>query len=245
MSRAVRVMELSDLLRARGATTVGELAATLGVSARTVRRDLATLRERGVNIEGEAGPGGGIRLDAGRGVTAVHLSVAEIVTLWLSARLSQAASDLPWSSGASSALAKLLSSLPPERARELRALCRRVIVGDPASGPVRAGAGAPPAELVRLFEESFSSRVGLGFDYHDREGKTSRRRVEPHGLLVQSPVWYVLALDTGKNEPRMFRMDRISTPRVLREIGFRPNADVIWSLLPKECAWRPLLGDRP
>ncbi|WP_437969181.1 WYL domain-containing protein [Sorangium sp. So ce260] len=245
MSRALRVMELSDLLRARGATTVGELAASLGVSARTVRRDLATLRERGVTIEGEAGPGGGIRLDAGRGVTAVHLSIAEIVTLWLAARLSQAASDLPWSSAASSALAKLLSSLPAERARQLRALCRRVIVGEPASAPVLAGAGAPPAELVRLFEESFSSGVGLAFDYHDREGKLSRRRVEPHGLLVQSPVWYVLALDTAKNEPRMFRMDRISRPRVLREVGFRPNADVIWALLPKEFAWRPLLGDRP
>ncbi|KYF50193.1 transcriptional regulator, partial [Sorangium cellulosum] len=245
MSRALRVMELSDLLRARGTATVAELAAALGVSARTVRRDLATLRERGLNVEGEAGPGGGIRLDAGRGVTAVHLSVAEIVTLWLAARLSQAASDLPWSSAASSALAKLLGSLPPERARELRALCRRVIVGEPASAPVIAGAGAPPAELVRLFEASFSSGVGLAFDYRDREGKPSRRRVEPHGLLVQSPVWYVLALDTGKNEPRMFRMDRISRPRVLREIGFHPNADVIWALLPKECAWRPLLGDHP
>ncbi|WP_437939506.1 helix-turn-helix transcriptional regulator [Sorangium sp. So ce341] len=245
MSRALRVMELSDLLRARGTTTVGELAVALGVSARTVRRDLATLRERGLNVEGEAGPGGGIRLDAGRGVTAVHLSVAEIVTLWLAARLSQAASDLPWSSAASSALAKLLGSLPPERARELRALCRRVIVGEPASAPVIAGAGAPPAELVRLFEESFSSGVGLAFDYRDREGRPSRRHVEPHGLLVQSPVWYVLALDTGKNEPRMFRMDRISRPRVLREIGFRPNADVIRALLPKECAWRPLLGDHP
>jgi hypothetical protein len=43
----------------------------------------------------------------------------------------------------------------------------------------------------------------------------------------------------------MFRMDRISTPRVLREIAFRPSVDVIWTLLPEECAWRPLLGDRP
>ncbi|WP_437637245.1 hypothetical protein [Sorangium sp. So ce854] len=41
----------------------------------------------------------------------------------------------------------------------------------------------------------------------------------------------------------MFRMDRISRPRVLREIGFRPSADVIWALLPEACAWQPLLGE--
>jgi predicted DNA-binding transcriptional regulator YafY len=134
-------------------------------------------------ISGEAGPGGGVRLAGERGQAAVHLSVTEIVALWLGARLARGASDLPWSGDAYSAMAKLLASLPTQKARALRALSRRVVVGQPASPAVRAGAARAPRELLTLFEQAFSSGVGLGFVYSDRERRQSQRRVEPHGLL--------------------------------------------------------------
>lgn len=235
-------MELTDLLRSREATTIGDLADQMGVSRRTLLRDLAALRERGLPITGEAGPGGGVRLEGDRGLAAVHLSISEVVAIWLGARLSQAASDLPWGNAASSALSKLLGSLPGPKAQALRALCRRVIVGVPASAQVRKGAGATPPELLRLFEEAFSGGLGLGFQYIDREDRTTSRRIEPHGLLVQSPVWYVLARDVDKAEPRMFRMDRISRPRILADIRFRPDIAVIQVQLPDCEHWRPLTG---
>lgn len=235
-------MELTDLLRSREATTIGDLADQMGVSRRTLLRDLAALRERGLPITGEAGPGGGVRLEGDRGLAAVHLSISEVVAIWLGARLSQAASDLPWGNAASSALSKLLGSLPGPKAQALRALCRRVIVGVPASAQVRKGAGATPPELLRLFEEAFSGGLGLGFQYIDREDRTTSRRIEPHGLLVQSPVWYVLARDVDKAEPRMFRMDRISRPRILADIQFRPDIAVIQVQLPDCEHWRPLTG---
>jgi predicted DNA-binding transcriptional regulator YafY len=242
MPRAERLMELSDLLRGRETSSVESLASELGVSRRTVLRDLAALRDRGMPISGEAGRGGGVRLEGGRGLAAVHLSLAEIVALWLGARLSQAASDLPWGEAANSALAKLLGSLPAPKARALRALCRRVVVGPSASAAVRAGAGLAPKELLRLFEQAFSNGVGLGFHYVDREGKKTVRRVEPHGLLVEPPVWYVLARDVDKSEPRTFRMDRIARPRLLKEIVFRPDSLVIQAQLPDLERWRPLTG---
>lgn len=242
MPRGERLMDLTDLLRSREATTVPLLARALGVSARTVMRDLATLRERGMPITGEAGPGGGIRLEGERGVTAVHLSLSEVVAMWLAARLSREASQLPWGDAARSGLAKLMSSMPRVRARELRQLCRRVVIGPPASASVRRGAGAPPDELLGLFEKAFSRGRGLGFHYTDREGKTSNRRVEPHGLLVQTPVWYVLARDVDKAEPRMFRMDRVSRPRLLDDVVFRPDVELVLGQLPDQVRFRPLVG---
>jgi predicted DNA-binding transcriptional regulator YafY len=242
MARAERLMELADILRARETTTVRDLASELGVSRRTLLRDLATLRARGLPISGEAGPGGGVRLEGDRGLAAVHLSLQEVVAVWLGARLSQATSDLPWGGAASSAMVKLLGSLPTPKARTLRALCRRVIVGSPASATIRAGAGVAPAELLRLFEEAFSAGLGLGFHYADREGRTTQRTVEPHGLLVQPPVWYVLARDVEKGEPRTFRMDRIARPRIRKDISFRPDMAVIRSQLPDIEGWHPLTG---
>jgi predicted DNA-binding transcriptional regulator YafY len=242
MPRAERLMELADLVRSRGTTTIAELAAECGVSRRTLLRDLGALRERGMLITGEAGRGGGIRLDE-RGVSTVHFSLGEIVAIWLGARLARAASDLPWGEAANSAMAKLLGGLPTPKARALRALCRRVVVGLPASPKIRAGAGAAPPELLRLFEVAFSGGLGLGFQYTDREGRTSTRRIEPHGLLVEPPVWYVLARDVDKSEPRMFRMDRIARPKILSDIVFRPDVRVVEVQLPDLERWKPLTGN--
>jgi predicted DNA-binding transcriptional regulator YafY len=139
-------------------------------------------------------------------------------------------------------MARLLGGLPTKKARALRALCRRVIVGQPASAHVRSGAATAPRELLRLFEEAFSNGVGLGFVYRDRRGQQSHRRVEPHGLLVEPPVWYVLARDVDKREPRTFRMDRISRPRLLSDIVFTSDVSVIRAQLPDQDRWRPLTG---
>lgn len=233
-------MKLTDLLGARAETTVTALAEELGVSARTLLRDLATLRERGLPITGESGPGGGVRLEGARGITAVHLSLSEVIAMWLAARLSREASQLPWSDAARSGLAKLLASLPTRRARELRALCRRVLVGPPASTDVRSSAGAPPPDLLGVFEEAFSAGCGLGFHYTGRDGKKSTRRIEPHGLLVTPPVWYLLARDIEKSAPRTFRMDRIARPKLLRDITFHPDPAVIEAQIPHGEQWEPL-----
>jgi predicted DNA-binding transcriptional regulator YafY len=62
---------------------------------------------------------------------------------------------------------------------------------------VRAGASSAPRELLTLFEQAFSAGLGLGFGYCDRDGRHSQRRIEAHGLLVEPPVWYLLARDIG------------------------------------------------
>jgi predicted DNA-binding transcriptional regulator YafY len=242
MPRAERILQLTDMLRGRETTTVSDLAAELRVSRRTLLRDLASLRDRGIAITGEAGPGGGVRLDGDRSQAVIHLSVTEIVALWLGARLSAGASDLPWGRDANSGMAKLLGSLSTNKVRALRGLCRRVIVGQPASAGVRAGVGPAPGEFLAMFEKAFTNGLGLGFVYGDREGRQSQRRVEPHGLLVEPPVWYVLARDLDKREPRTFRMDRISRPRILSDIVFRPDVSVIRAQLPDQNRWHPLIG---
>jgi predicted DNA-binding transcriptional regulator YafY len=65
----------------------------------------------------------------------------------------------------------------------------------------------------------------LTFSYTDREGRRTRRKVEPHGLLVRAPLWYVIAWDSRRNAPRLFRADRIRRPSVIEETFLpRPHA---------------------
>lgn len=236
MTRAERLERLEALLVRRGSATAAELAAALAVSVRTLHRDIASLRERHVPVSSGPGPGGGFRVDARYATMNVRLRNDEIVALWLGAELARRASAFPWTGGIGSALDRIFASLPDGRRRELRAMLRRVVVGEPATEAMRLGAKPPAPELVACFEEAFTSRRGLAFDYVDREGRASRRAVEPHGLLLQPPVWYVLAFDPEKGEPRMFRMDRIAKPRVARDMSFTPRQEVVDALKSVE-AW--------
>jgi predicted DNA-binding transcriptional regulator YafY len=223
MTRTDRVMNLLEMLRVSDVLSVTSIAETLEVSRRTVLRDLASLRDRGWPIRSEAGPGGGVFLDRDRGIRAVHLSLDEVASLWLAAQLSKSVGLLPWNRAARSALNKVFASVPQERQRRLRQLVKRVVVGRPASAQVLAGLENPPPELLTAFEQAFSDDLCLGFDYTDRNGKSTKRRAEPHGLMIEAPAWYLFSRDTESQQPRMFRMDRMRRVRVLADQPFKPD----------------------
>ena len=166
-----------------------------------------------------------MRLERDRGAAAVHFSTDEAIALWLSARLSAATAEMPWRGAARSALDKLFASVPRDRARSLRELSRRIVVGRPATEQIRAGLGAAPADLLATFERAFSQGVCLAFEYRDRNGGRTSRTVEPHGLLVEAPAWYVLAYDPEKSDVRIFRMDRISRARLVPARTFTPDLE--------------------
>ena len=235
MDTASRRLALLAWLRAQGTATVPEAAERFGVSVRTVARDLAALREMDEPVEGEPGRGGGIRLNASARLPPVRLAVEEVTGLVLSLAIARQASPMaPFWASAEGALDKLVAALPLERAASLRALLRRVITGRPAT-PAVAGTVQPvdPGVLV-LFERAFTGGRGLTFTYTDRAGNRSLRRVEPHGLLHQPPVWYLLAHDLDREAPRMFRADRIARARML-EISFVPRpVELLEALVPPE-----------
>lgn len=228
MKRIDRVTSLQALLRARESATARALAAELGVSERTVLRDLAALREQGLPLEAQSGRGGGFRLDRDRGLVAVHFALGEVIALWLAATLSAAAAPTPWSGAARRALDKVLASLPRERARALRALVRRVVVGRPASARVYAELGSPSRDLLGAVERCFAEGLCLAFDYVDRRGEASSRMVEPHGLLVETPAWYLLCRDLEKEAVRMFRLDRIRRATALEDRPFQPDLEAVF-----------------
>jgi predicted DNA-binding transcriptional regulator YafY len=218
-------------LRSRGSATVEEVAERFDVSLRTAHRDLAALRELGIPIEGEPGRGGGVRLDPLRALPPVRLELDEVVGLVLAVSLARRSGALPFGPAAGTAIGKLLATLPPARARELRRALDRVLVGPPASPAVTASAGEVREAVVRAFEEAFTAGRALAFGYVDRRGVATERRAEPHGLLLQVPVWYLLAWDLDRRAPRMFRLDRIGDHALLSQ-GFEPRPlEVFRSLL--------------
>src|SRR5688572_14975007 len=97
VNRVDRLDRLERLLRLRGNTTAAALAEELEVSVRSVYRDLDMLRARGLRIDGEAGRGGGVRLDPASAPATVQFKNDEVVSLWLATELARLAGTMPWS----------------------------------------------------------------------------------------------------------------------------------------------------
>ncbi len=204
-------------LRSRRVTTIAELADRFGISVRTAHRDIAALRDRGIDVGADAGRGGGIRLDPLQALPPVVLEIEDVLGLALSMGLARYVSAQPFGAAARRALQKIVAGLPSDRVAELRRALDRVMVASPASDAVRTSLGGLPDDVVLAFERAFTARRTLGFEYVDRNGSSSSRRVEPHGLLLHAPAWYLLAHDLDREAGRMFRLDRMSSPTLLAD----------------------------
>jgi len=222
---------LLTLLRRRGDWTVDDLAHELGVSRRTILRDINHLRDRGFDIIGMSGPGGGVHLEATSVMVTSHLDTDEVVALILSVAISRATTWIPFAAGAERALAKIEAALPKQRVGELQRFMQRVLIGDSARDPGSTDTQIDPA-MVTTFEKAFTTSRLLAFSYVDQDGRRTRRRVEPHGLLVRAPLWYVIAWDPRRDAPRLFRADRIRQPSITEQIFLPRPHELVTRICP-------------
>ncbi len=200
---AGRALALLSSLTGRAHWSGTELAARLGVTTRTVRRDVDRLRRLGYEIEASSGTEGGYRLRAGAVVPPLFLDADEAVAV-VTALLAAAGNATTGMVDASTrALAKLHHVLPAAvqgRAEAVRRAARIASIGQaPAVDPTR----------VATLAESCRDGVSIRFDYRARDGRPSRRRVEPNALVTVRSVWYLVAYDLDRRDWRAFRVDRM------------------------------------
>lgn len=216
-------MWLSDALRAGERHSVPDLARRLGVSSRTIARDLALLRDQELPIEGIPGPGGGVRLHRRAEATArLALTDDEVAALWLSVWVGAVHSRPDAAGPAASAIRKVEAVLPHDQRQRLRALASRILVGAAAGRHLLAGASLPRPAVIAALASALEASSVTRIEYVDAQGANTSRLVEPHALLVQVPLWYLLALDRDREAPRTFRLDRVLAATPLRGRTFRP-----------------------
>jgi predicted DNA-binding transcriptional regulator YafY len=200
-----RLLELLGLLESRRDWTGPELAARLGVGARTIRRDVDRLRRLGYPVEAAPGVAGGYRLSAGAALPPLLLDAEEAVAIAVGLRASASAGIAGIEETSVRALAKLERLLPPVARRRVGALAAAT-VPYPGTGP------AVDAGVLAAIAASARDRERLRFGYTTREGERRRRLVEPLRLVYTGRRWYLVAWDCGREAWRTFRVDRIAPP---------------------------------
>jgi len=212
-----RMLRLLSLLEGRREWSGAELAERLGVTDRTVRRDVDRLRELGYPVLGTTGVAGGYRLASGRNLPPLLLDDDDAVAIAVGLRTAASASVAGIEDTAVRALAKLEQVLPP-RLRQRVASVSEATAGVPYRGgpPVDAGLLAALAAACRDHEL-------VTFEYRDRGGAASSRRVEPYHLVAAHGRWYLIGFDLHRDDWRTFRLDRLAEPVPVRH-RFRPRA---------------------
>jgi predicted DNA-binding transcriptional regulator YafY len=204
MSRAERLLELLQALRRRRApVTGGALAQELGVSLRTLYRDIDSLRAQGASIEGEAGLG--YVLKRGFTLPPLMFAPAEIDALALGLRWAARQGDSGLAASARDALAKIAAVLPPELADAVEDAPLMPV-------PTKRREGAAILPHVRA---ALSERRKLELDYVDKSGEASLRVVWPVMIGFFETTLVLAAWCELRGDFRHFRLDRMRAARVL------------------------------
>jgi predicted DNA-binding transcriptional regulator YafY len=195
---ATRLLRLLPLLTSRRGWRGEELAEALGVTTRTVRRDIDRLRELGYPVTATPGAHGGYTLGAGNGLPPLLLDDDSAVAVAIGLRT--AAADL--GDAAVRAAAAIDQVLPSRLRRQVEALTAATV---PLAVPsLSHGDIAFPARACQSGER-------LRFSYRDGSGTQTRRHVEPHRLVSTGRRWYLVARDVDSGQWRSFRLDRLSS----------------------------------
>ncbi len=203
---AGRLLRLLPLLAARRGWRGGELAARLGVTTRTLRRDVGRLRELGYPVHATPGRHGGYGLGAGAGLPPVLLDDDSAVAVALGLH-AVAGPGLRGSQEAAAHAAAAIDQVVPSRLR------RRVEALTATTVPLRAP-GEPAVEpgVLALLALACRQNERLRFGYVSGSGEASRRHAEPYRLVSTGRRWYLVAHDLDNRGWRSFRVDRMRDP---------------------------------
>jgi predicted DNA-binding transcriptional regulator YafY len=198
-----RVLRLLSLLQSRPVWTGPELAARLGVTVRSIRRDVERLRALGYPVNATQGSGGGYQLGAGRALPPLLLDDEEAVAIAVSLRLAAAGSVTGASEAALRTLAKLDQVMPPRLRSEVRAL-------QDVTATLVDGAPRVDGEVLMTLARACRDTVRVRFGYARPEEEPAPRTAEPVRLVATDRRWYLMAFDLDRADWRTFRLDRMS-----------------------------------
>ncbi|WP_271046922.1 YafY family protein [Rhodococcus pyridinivorans] len=214
-STTERVLRVLALLQSRPSWTADELAAELGVTDRSVRRDVDRLRALGYPVRATPGVGGGYQLGAGTRLPPLLLHDDEAIATAVSLRLASGSTIAGAAEAALRALAKLDQVMPPRLRAEVRAIY--------GATETVVGAGTEiDADTLLALARACRDATRVRFRYTTRQEADDERTVEPVRMVAAGQRWYLMAWDVDRDDWRTFRLDRMRdvTPTTWR---FRPR----------------------
>ncbi|MEM6427731.1 MAG: WYL domain-containing protein [Deinococcota bacterium] len=206
-----RYLDVLGYLQSGKRVSATELAQNLGVSTRAVRRHIDELRLLGYDIKSLRGPQGGYVLQGGLNLLPMNFTDDEALALSYGLLLLKDSAELGKVS--SSALARLLPSLPKHVADNLQALSDSVMMSRPPS-LVRV-----PSDVLMQVSRATREHIRVNMRYQAAGGSSTQRELDPYVIVHVLGLWFVVGYCHLRHSLRTFRVDRI-VKLTLTEITF-------------------------
>jgi predicted DNA-binding transcriptional regulator YafY len=201
MTRTARLLALLQLLRRhRRAVSGGAIASELGISLRTLYRDIATLQQQGAAIEGS--PGLGYVLKPGFTLPPLMFTTEEVEALALGSRWVAERGDERLAAAARDALAKISAVLPGDLRHDMDSTA--LLVGP--AGPTTDG---EENAVLLAIRQAIRAEHKLEVAYRDASNRSSSRTIWPFALGFFDRARVVVAWCELRQDIRHFRTDRI------------------------------------
>ncbi|MER7249812.1 WYL domain-containing protein [Kribbella sp. NPDC000426] len=210
--RAERLLRLLLHLQTRGQSTVAQLSAALGVSPRTIQRDLEVLSLAGVPVYSIRGRGGGWALLPDYRTRMTGLTPSEVMSVFVGAT-AHVLADLGLDASSDQAVSKLIASLPEGTRREAEYARQRLLI-DHAGWDDRR----ETPRWLDLCRQALWEELHLSITYADG---TSPFPVSPLGLVAKARTWYLVAARTD-GRLRTFRLSRLTSATLTTTPFTRP-----------------------
>jgi predicted DNA-binding transcriptional regulator YafY len=204
-----RVLQLLGLLQSRRVWSGDGLAERLGVTTRSVRRDVERLRDLGYPVHASRGHGGGYQLGAGAALPPLLLDPDEAVAVAVSLRLAAGGTVAGVGEAALRALSKLDQVLPSRLRAQVGAIhhATTTLTREPPESV------AP--DVLMTLARACRDREHATVEYTDRAGRPTVRRLEPYRLVTTGRRWYLMAYDRDREDWRSLRLDRMADVRAV------------------------------
>jgi predicted DNA-binding transcriptional regulator YafY len=200
--RIHRLLRLITLLQSGRAYRLDELMAELGVSRRTVFRDLNTLELAGIPYFHD--PDAGYRIHRSFFLPPINLTIPETLGLMVLGKTAAAQRDKPMVGPALSAINKLISVVP----EPIRAACGEMMT-NVSVGPFAQVSGASESRHFTLLQQCIDEgRICQGRYHSPVEAQTMTFSLNPYAMHFASRAWYVLGPTDMHNEVRLFKLNR-------------------------------------
>lgn len=220
--RADRLLSIVLLLQQHNHLKAKLLAETLGVTERTIYRDIEALSLAGVPVHTRPGPDGGCFLDDHYRSSLNWFTGAELQTL-LYASSASPLSALGMRSAMDNAMLKLLALLPTHYQQQAGQLKQRLYL-DPSGW---YGSTEEHPRLLKLKEAVWGDFL-IEVLYETWEGEKYPHTLAPYSLVYKSDRWYLVAKRQDSGEMRTYRVSRIADVK-LQTTPFErnPNFDIV------------------
>jgi predicted DNA-binding transcriptional regulator YafY len=197
------------LLQTNGKMTTHQLALELGVSRRTILRDIEALSISGIPVYGEGGHGGGVALDEKYRTSLTGLNISEVQSLFVSQN-DQILQEVGLGNAGQHLLMKLQAALPRSQLSTADHIRQRLMI-DPTWWWRDA--------IIPPFWEDLQNAVYedrlIEATYENYGGKISERVLAPYSLICKTSLWYLLA--EHNQNMRTYRVSRFHSLRVLNQ----------------------------